>query len=714
MNALKGLSRGRSTRNGLGVRQSLVQMGGVQAIVMCVCVLIALTLPTSVKARDIHVAAPRGIGDVYGRDGLVAAIVAANSTREPDNIILEPGFYVLTRRNTLANGPTGLPNITSVITISAPFNSATFEQDVMIVRSAQAPFRIFHVSSGGALGLINISVEGGKVEGTDRGGGLFIRGRLTAIASSVSNSEAHDGGGIYNHDDGSGRPGAVVLGSSQVYQNLARFDSLGFGGGGGGGIHNRGTLTIMDSRIHDNTSGDGGGGGVSNWFDATATLENSAIYCNSTTGAGGQTGGGGIFNRRGGTLTLTNSTISHNTFSRNSRSGSPVGAHGVSCQFRERPDPRVGGAGNGFGGGINNQGTVFLENVTVTKNTVEVARGGGVSVSPGGLFNLRNTIIAGNDAGIVERVDDCTGTLTSFGFNLIGSNSDDCTLTSSINDQVPGGQNLIDAKLDDIDPFNGTHALKETSPAIDGGGRCLATDQRRFRRPVDGNADGLEACDIGAFEFNAVPDVTRTGPTRTIIVTHTNLDQDHRRGIVIGKDDIVLDCKGHKIEGVGRGAGIELKVRKGVTVRNCVVTNFNNGFNVEDSQLNIIVSNTVTNNRNDGFHIVRSASNVFDDNAAENNDDDGFDLNAASANFFRSNLARNNKGRGINLDLSLGSFFVTNTSNGNGDRGFKVSRGSRYNTFVGSTCNSFEESSHPNFFQGNSCTVVGMRPTEGF
>ena len=52
-----------------------------------------------------------------------------------------------------------------------------------------------------------------------------------------------------------------------------------------------------------------------------------------------------------------------------------------------------------------------------------------------------------------------------------------------------------------------THALLAGSPAIDAAPytECRATDQRGVERPLDGNGDLRAVCDIGAFEYDTVP-----------------------------------------------------------------------------------------------------------------------------------------------------------------------------------------------------------------
>src|SRR5262245_30189794 len=198
---------------------------------------LAFVLPAFVEAANFNVAAPLGVGVVYGPQGLVAAITAANSNLESNKIVLEPGGrYRLDRIDNIhpTDGPNGLPRITGAITISTgtdgPSSPAIIER---APGSGINDFRIFHVSSG-TLALINVVVTGGQ--GVVAGGGLFNRGRIIVLVNSeVSGNKASRGGGIFNSGI---RPSVVVLEGSTVSKNNADSSS--------GGIHNEGTLIITD------------------------------------------------------------------------------------------------------------------------------------------------------------------------------------------------------------------------------------------------------------------------------------------------------------------------------------------------------------------------------------------------------------------------------------------------------------------------------------
>ena len=119
---------------------------------------------------------------------------------------------------------------------------------------------------------------------------------------------------------------------------------------------------------------------------------------------------------------------------------------------------------------------------------------------------VHNTIIAGNLAD--GSGPDCIGALASSGYNLIEDTSD-CTITGDLAGNIVGA----DPRLGPLQNNGGatdTHALLAGSPAIDAGdpngctdatGALLTTDQRGAPR----SSGSDPRCDIGAFEFGAIP-----------------------------------------------------------------------------------------------------------------------------------------------------------------------------------------------------------------
>jgi uncharacterized repeat protein (TIGR01451 family) len=244
------------------------------------------------------------------------------------------------------------------------------------------------------------------------------------------------------------------------------------------GIVNFGTLTLNNSTVGGNTSG-----GINNF--GILTLNNTTVSGNAGPGVGG------ISNR--GTMTMTNSTVSGNTGD--------------------------GGIGNYFGG------TVTLNNSTVSGNTSSVS-GGGITNGDGGTLTLnnstvsgnqgyfsggvmnfsttvlQNTILAGNTGNPTSTSPDCSGTINSSGYNLIG-NTAGCTFNATTGDLLN-----VNPKLDPLQNNGGptpTHALLLGSPAINAGnpagctdqlGNPLASDQRGFPR--------VSRCDIGAYEVQPI------------------------------------------------------------------------------------------------------------------------------------------------------------------------------------------------------------------
>ncbi len=269
----------------------------------------------------------------------------------------------------------------------------------------------------------------------------------------------------------------------------------------GGGIQcDNSTLTIQDSSISGNSATSAGGGISIEGNGGTTTVDNVTISGNTAMIGGGiyhdgnildianvtiagnggpggpATSGGGIYNS-GNVIWLTNVTISGNTA--------------------------------GAGGGITNASNIYLTHVTLCNNTGNPGKG----IYNGGNVQLENTIIGhqlgpGNNCAITG-----AGNFDSWGHNLESQNTCGCNQPTDMNNTDPLLGPLYDNGGD-----TQTHALLLNSPAIDAGNNHTtfpaATDQRGYLRPQDGDGDGNDDKDIGAYEvFTGTVSLSRTGQT---------------------------------------------------------------------------------------------------------------------------------------------------------------------------------------------------------
>ena len=138
--------------------------------------------------------------------------------------------------------------------------------------------------------------------------------------------------------------------------------------GNGGGIENYGTLTVSNSTIRDNsTANDHDGGGISNASGGTLRVSNSTISGNSATGLFGY--GGGIENL--GTLSVNNSIFNAN---------------------------KAGDLGGGIITGYEGGGTASVIDSTFSNNKA-VGNGGGIYNS--GSLTVISSTFSGNSSGYV-------------------------------------------------------------------------------------------------------------------------------------------------------------------------------------------------------------------------------------------------------------------------------------------------------------------------
>jgi CSLREA domain-containing protein len=242
--------------------------------------------------------------------------------------------------------------------------------------------------------------------------------------------------------------GGILVGQATTTLNVLRAT---FSGNTNRGIRNFGPLNVTDVTFSGNTIGAGGSGGA------------LAV---------------------GGPTTLTNVTFSGNS------------------------------AGTS-GGAIWTEASLTINNATIVRNTADIDGDGG---DGGGIYwdagttTLRNTILADNaDSSAATKHPDCSGPLTSDGYNLI-EDTTGCSISGTQVGDVTGSDPGLGPLQDNGGPTD-THALPSTSPAFDAGNpappgsgplACIATDQRGVARPQ------FTRCDIGAFELQPTPTPTPT------------------------------------------------------------------------------------------------------------------------------------------------------------------------------------------------------------
>jgi CSLREA domain-containing protein len=311
----------------------------------------------------------------------------------------------------------------------------------------------------GPLNIVNSAIVGNQAYGAYYGGGIWSQGPLTVTGSLIANNNAEFGGGVFNS-------GSLFTSDSVFSGNSAHF---------GGGIESRSEATLIRVQLVGNSAGEGGGGGMRHL--GGVLLRDSAVVSNTTSGAGGGVAG-----------SVGSWTVVNTTFSGNQASSGGAIVNSLSTESTR----------------------LTLNNVTIANNVAT----NGVGGLAGNRVDFKNTILAGN-TGITP---DCSGSLTSQGYNLI-QDTTGCVILGDLTGNLTG----VLAGLGPLQDNGGTtftHALLPGSPAMDagnpatpgsGGNACEATDQRDVIRP-----QGL-GCDIGAYEaFASAVIAPDSGGTITI------------------------------------------------------------------------------------------------------------------------------------------------------------------------------------------------------
>ncbi len=435
---------------------------------------------------------------------------AAGSGTEEDVIILpNGGVFSLTDFHENFSGYTGLPVISSDITIEG--NGSTIQRDA----SGGLDFRLLGVNSSGDLTINDLTIQGFYIDNS--GGAIRVNDGMLEINDSVlqDNSATSRGGAISSFD------GDITIINTLIDENDA--DS-------GGGISAiRSDLTITDSVISNNDARYDGGG-------LDLYLTETEIRRTTISGNGAIFSGGGISSGPG-TLYIYQSAITGNeteadggglAINQLCECSSDTVAVIVNSTFSDNIAAYGGGihmfGSNYYGGNF----PVTLTNVTISNNIGNQTGGGLYAYEGRGSLILNRTLIAGNSSSNGTHELDAPDDTTADNYNLIGHGAINNTtaftnftpgamdITATSNGTEPKGlAAILNGTLAPNGATTQTHALVGGSPAIDRApdANCNApsptngVDQRDVARNQDGDgniATGNE-CDIGAYEYVFVP-----------------------------------------------------------------------------------------------------------------------------------------------------------------------------------------------------------------
>jgi predicted outer membrane repeat protein len=331
----------------------------------------------------------------------------------------------------------------------------------------ESPDRVFLIAQGATVTIRDLTIRHGNAHLDDVdwrcGGGIANKGTLTVEDCIIHNNTGNNGGGIWSSN------GTLTVVNSSIHHNTAdRIAPDGWDDGFGGGIELEGgdVLTLVNSTVHDNEA-KSQGGGIYVAFGSTATLNTCTISGNQST-----TYGGGLYTM--GVLHLTQCTVANNV----------AKAEPAAGQIGERVRKDHLHAG----GGVYVMGTLHYTNSIIANNSK-----GDCALSPPDAYGVR-------------------GKLGSNSNNLVGDGS--CEAAYS-------GDPMLGPLADNGGPVL-THALLPGSPAIDvvPAAFCtITTDERGQPRPEACEAPDTPG-DLGAFElqadqfrvFNATPGPTMPAP----------------------------------------------------------------------------------------------------------------------------------------------------------------------------------------------------------
>jgi CSLREA domain-containing protein len=406
-----------------------------------------------------------------------------------DTITVPAGHYTLTAG---ASGSLGVGKETAIVGAGA--SQTTID--------GNGSERVFDISSGSTVLLSGMTITNGKAPNGSNagaaggfGGGVENFGTLTIENCVVAKNRA-----------GNGASGAVAVGATGPSGADGGVGGTGSGGqggfgGAGGGIYSLGALTVINSRVIENSAGDGGTGGRGQGgFGGTATGGAGGSGGEGSGGDGGSGGvGGGIL--AFGELTIRGSEIRVNRAGAGGTGGSSVAGSGSNAAGSHHGgESGISFAGEGGAGGSGGGVVAFkavIETSTIAENIAGdggaggfaeggyggngtpagsggaiVGGQGGAGGSGGGLDSFETLTLArsallsnragnggaGGDGSGTRRGDSIQITLAAGGVGGAGGSG------GGLFDAAAATRTVTDTTIDSDATGNGGHGGNDTSP----------------------------------------------------------------------------------------------------------------------------------------------------------------------------------------------------------------------------------------------------------
>ena len=332
---------------------------------------------------------------------------------------------------------------------------------------------------------------------------------------------------------------------------------------------------VIDTVVFQNCSGPlrQGGALFARTTDASLTILRSTFLGNT---AGD--GAGAFLFSSAGTVRFSNNTLRNNVATNFAGGGIYIatssGPVTIEKSFFARNDSNIHGGGIYV---VTDSGNIDLVNNAVYTNTAQVIGGGAILVTTSGIvFVTNNTLAAnsGNSGGGIELTlsdsaiahifnniiwnntaiqhgsdiglcDNCTGSDIGAVVNLYNNDFGDfysyCANTVGCTPNISQANNKnVNPQFVNVsapDPANWDLRLTSGSEAIDTGDNtmCALTDIFGIPRPQDGDKNGTNICDMGAYEVMPVELSTFEGTIGTELTISGSGFGDKKGKILIGK-----------------------------------------------------------------------------------------------------------------------------------------------------------------------------------